>query len=111
MKAESRKAAIAAYKERKSLAGIYALRHAASGRIWVGQTPDLEKVENRIWFSLRLGGHTCRNLQAAWAENAGEGFIFERLEALDHEESRYIRDALLKERMAHWRSSLDAAAT
>ncbi len=61
-----RKAAIAAYKERKTIAGIYVVRCAASGEAWVGQAPNLETIQNRIWFSLRQGSHTCRSLQAAW---------------------------------------------
>ena len=48
-----RKAAVAAYKERKAIPGIYAVRCAATGQAWVGQTPDLTTVRNRIWFSLR----------------------------------------------------------
>jgi hypothetical protein len=41
-KGEDRKAAIAAYKERKSVAGIYVIRCAASGEAWVGQAPNLD---------------------------------------------------------------------
>ena len=48
-----RKAAIAAYKERKTIAGIFVIRCKASPQAWVGQTPNLEKVQNRIWFTLR----------------------------------------------------------
>jgi hypothetical protein len=32
-----RKAAVAAYKERKSACGIYALRCGPSGEVWVGR--------------------------------------------------------------------------
>ena len=49
----------------KTIAGIYAIRCKASPEIWVGQAPNLEKIQNRIWFSLRQGSHTCRSLQAA----------------------------------------------
>jgi hypothetical protein len=38
-----RKAAIAAYKERKTVAGIYVIRCAASGGAWVGQAPNLAR--------------------------------------------------------------------
>ncbi|MET4276026.1 hypothetical protein ABIB68_004682 [Bradyrhizobium sp. F1.2.2] len=48
-----RKAAIAAYRERKTVAGIYVIRCAASGEAWIGQAPNLETIQNRIWFSLR----------------------------------------------------------
>jgi hypothetical protein len=35
-------------------------------------------------------------------------FTFEIVEALADEETPYIRDALLRERLAHWRSILKA---
>lgn len=105
-----KKAAIAAYKERKTAAGIFVVRCKASAEIWVGQAPDLEKIQNRIWFSLRHGGHRCRSLQAAWATHGPESLTFEECERLDDEETPYIRNALLKERMLHWQSRLGAEA-
>lgn len=57
-----RKAAVAAYKERKVEAGAYVVRFTASGQAWVGSAPDLATIGSRIWFSLRQGGNpfcTC----------------------------------------------------
>ncbi|MDD1519388.1 MULTISPECIES: GIY-YIG nuclease family protein [Bradyrhizobium] len=105
-----RKAAIAAYKERKTAVGIYVVRCVATGEAWVGQAFDLEKVANRIWFTLRQGGHPCRALQAAWNAHGAAGLTFAECERLDEEETSYIRDALLKDRMLHWRSDLNAEA-
>ena len=106
----ARKAAIAAYKERKSAPGIFAIRCQATAEIWVGQTPDLEKIQNRIWFTLRQGSHPCRSLQAAWTAHGPDNFAFETCERLEEEETPYIRDALLKERALHWRAELNAEA-
>ena len=103
-----RKAAIAAYKERKTVAGIYVVRCAASGEAWVGQAPNLETIQNRIWFSLRQGSHTCRSLQAAWNRHGEAGLTFGECERLEDEETAYVRNALLKERMLHWLSELKA---
>ncbi|MET4068866.1 hypothetical protein ABID58_003664 [Bradyrhizobium sp. S3.2.6] len=105
-----RKAAIAAYKERKTIAGIYVIRCAASGEAWVGQAPNLETIRNRIWFSLRQGGHPCRSLQAAWNAHGEAGLTFDECERLEDEETAYVRDALLKERGTHWRAELKAEA-
>jgi len=105
-----RKAAIAAYKERKTIAGIFAIRCNASAETWVGQAPNLEKIQNRIWFTLRQGGHPCRSLQAAWTTHGPDSLTFEECERLEEEETAYIRDALLKERMLHWRAQLNAEA-
>lgn len=103
-----RKAAIAAYKERNTIAGIYVVRCAASGQAWVGQAPNLETIRNRIWFSLRQGSHTCRSLQAAWTAHGEAGLSFGECERLEDEESDYVRSALLKERLLHWRDELKA---
>jgi hypothetical protein len=106
----ARKAAIAAYKERKPVAGIFAIRCPATAEVWVGKTPDLEKIQNRIWFTLRQGGHPCRSLQAAWTAHGPDSFAFEACERLEEEETPYIRDARLKERALHWRTELGAEA-
>ena len=105
-----RKAAIAAYKERKAIAGIFMIRSKASAERWVGQTANLEKIQNRIWFSLRQGSHTCRRLQAAWTAHGPDNLSLEVCERLEEEETPYIRDALLKERVKHWRTQLGAEA-
>ncbi|WP_456620463.1 MULTISPECIES: GIY-YIG nuclease family protein [unclassified Bradyrhizobium] len=105
-----RKAAIAAYKERKTIAGIYVIRCAASGEAWVGQAPNLDTIQNRIWFSLRQGNHTCRSLQAAWNAHGEASLTFGECERLEDEETDYVRNALLKERWLHWRAELKAEA-
>jgi hypothetical protein len=107
MKSDDKKAAIAAYKERKSPAGIYAVRCRASGQVWIGQTLDLDKIQNRIWFTLRLGTNSQRDLQSAWTAHGADVFTFEPLEALKEEDLPYVRDGLLKERAVHWRSVLN----
>jgi hypothetical protein len=106
----ARKAAIAACKERKTFAGIFLIRCKATAETWVGQTPNLEKIQNRIWFSLRQGSHPCRSLQATWTTHGPDGLTFEECERLEEEETPYIRDALLKERALHWRAQLGAEA-
>lgn len=111
MKQDIRKAALDAYKERKVAAGVYAIRCTASGQCWVGSAPDLSTIRNRVWFTLRHGSHRRRELQAAWAEQGPEAFVFEAIEALEPaepEESAYIRDRKLKARLDHWREALGA---
>ena len=110
MKAETRKRVIADYKKRTSVAGIYALRCGVTGEVWVGQALDLDKIQNRIWFSLRTGSHINRGLQDAWSTYGDTAFSLEILERLEKEETPYLRDALLKERVAHWRAALNASA-
>ena len=108
MQGQDRRAAIAAYKERKSRAGIYALRCPAAGTIWVGRTLTLETVENRHRFALRMGNAPQAGLQAAWRQYGPDGLVFEVLEVLPEEELDFARDALLKDRLAHWCAALQA---
>ena len=108
MKHEDRKATIAAYRERPVQAGIYALRCTASGECWVGRAPDLATIENRLRFTLRMGGSPHRALQAAWRAHGGESFAFEALERFDDEELGLGRDRILKARHAHWCATLGA---
>ena len=107
MKAEDRKAAIAEYKKRKNAAGVFAIRCAGSDHVWVGQTLNLDTVQNRIWFTLRAGSHSNAELQRAWSAHGGDDVTFEPLEQLEDEELAYVRDKLLKERELHWRAALN----
>ena len=106
MKIDDKKAAIAAWKKRKPATGIFAVRCAALGDAWVGQTLNLDTIQNRIWFSLRVGSHSNHELQAAWTAHGAEAFSFEPLEQLKDEDLSYVRDSLLREREIHWRSTL-----
>jgi hypothetical protein len=108
MKGDDRRAAIAAYKKRDSVAGIYAVRCTSSNQVWVGQTFNLDAIQNRVWFSLRMGSSSNRELQIAWRAHGAESFTLEPIERLKEEESSYVRDALLRERAVHWRSTLGA---
>lgn len=108
MKTPDRKTALTAYKERKTVAGIYALLCRPTGQRWVGRAADLSKIQNRIWFSLRLNGHTHRDLQQAWNAHGAEAFVFEELERIDEESLPYVRERVLKDRLIHWCGRLSA---
>jgi hypothetical protein len=104
-----RRALVAAYKERKSVAGVFALRCAATGETFVGEALDIDKVFNRLIFSLRAGAHPRPRLQAAWSAHGEAAFAFETLERLPEAPSIYARDAALRGRRDHWRKALDAS--
>jgi hypothetical protein len=110
MTRDDRKAAKAAYKERKTVAGIYAVRCRLSGQIWVGQAPDVDTMQNRLWFTLRFGNDPHRSLQAAWTTHGADSFTFEILERLKEEDLPYIRQDLLKGQLAHWQAKLEATS-
>jgi hypothetical protein len=103
-----RKAAIAAWKDRKVEAGIFAIR--CPGGVWLGQAPDISTVQTRHWFSLRLGTHSNRALQAAWQAHGEAGFAFEILELLPDEDDPVARSSQLRDALRRWRNQLGAAA-
>ena len=110
MKQEQRKAAVAAYRERKAVAGIYAVVCHTSGERWIGQALDLSTVQNRQWFTLRQRSHPGTALQAAWNQHGPDAFSLEVIERLEDEALAYVRDGILKERLSHWCSALGAEA-
>jgi hypothetical protein len=105
-----RKAAVAAYRQRKPERGIYAVRCEAAALVWVGRAPDLATIGNRIFFSLRHGGSPHPGLQAVWNEHGAESLAFEVLEVLDSEEIGLGWQRELKRRHADWIVRLGAAA-
>ncbi|CAO3415903.1 GIY-YIG nuclease family protein [Azospirillum endophyticum] len=107
---EDRKAALAAYKERKSVVGVFVVRCASAGAVWVGGAPDLDKIQNRLWFQLKTGGCPHRSLQAAWSAHGAESLTFEVVERLEDEDLPFARAAALKSRVSHWVAALGAEA-
>jgi hypothetical protein len=110
VKREDRKAAIAAYKERKAAAGIYAVRCVATGQCWVGRALDLAAIRTRLWFTLRQGNSPHRSLQASWTAHGPDAFSLAPVETLAEESVAYARDRALRDRLAHWAKVLEAEA-
>jgi len=104
-----KKAALAAYREQKTLAGVYAVRCAPSGQVWVGQAPNIDAIQNRLWFSMRMGSPFHPDMQLAWNTHGAEAMSFEILELVD-EDSAFARKAVLKDKLSYWRDQLSAAA-
>ncbi len=102
MNRDDRKAALQSYRDRAPQAGIYAV-HAA-GQCWIGASPTLDKIENRLRFTLAQGGHPNPALQSA----AAGGLRVEVIEALDPATDPLSVPRLLKERLAHWRQQTGA---
>lgn len=108
MDKQSRRESIAAFKKRKMVSGIFAIRCALSGEVWVGRAPDLDTIWRRLSFELAQGGGRRASLQAAWRSHGEAAFSFEVLEPIE-EEIDYVRDKSLAARLGHWRQALGAA--
>lgn len=104
-----RKAATAAYKEQTPEVGIFAIRCAASGEVWVGSTTALDKRWNRLSFVLRAGSGSTPAIHAAFATHGADALSYEILERFTKADSEAeFRDAWLKARLAHWQARLTA---
>ena len=111
MDRDARKAAVTAYRERKSEPGIYALTCRPTGERWVGRAPDLSTIWNRLAFALRMASTPHRSLQAAAREHGGGAFDFEVIERIEEPDaSPALVGAILKRRLEHWRETLGATA-
>lgn len=110
MDRQDRKAAIAAYKERKSAWGIYAVLCTATGEAWVGHSRHVDSQQNGLWFALKLGGSPHAALQTVWTQQGEAAFRFEELERLRDDFPQLTRLDELKKRQALWCARLQASA-
>ncbi len=110
MDRQDRRAAIAAYKERKPAWGVYAVICNATGEVWVGRSRHVDNQQNGIWFALRMNGGRFPAIQAAWNEHGEAAFRFEELDRLREDYPEIGREDELKKRQALWTARLDATA-
>jgi len=96
------------YKEKRTAAGIYILRCAAAGAVWVGVSQNIAAQENSVRFVLRMGSHPNRDIQAALRAHGGDAFAYEVLERIDDPDLTPIGlSELLKRRERHWVEALE----
>jgi hypothetical protein len=110
MNAQARKAAIAAYKERKPAYGVFAVICNATGEAWVGRSRHVDTEQNGLWFSLRQSSGRHRSLQAAWTLHGEPEFRFEELDRLREDYPEIGRMDELGRRAALWQARLQASA-
>ena len=109
MEKQRRREIANAYKEKKVVQGVFAVRCAPTGQTWLGLSRNLEAQQNSIWFSLRMGSNSNKPMQAAWKQHGEEAFELSTVEVVDTEKlSPYLRQALLRDRLKHWLVEMDA---
>jgi hypothetical protein len=108
MTISSRKAMIAAYKERPVIAGVFAVQCTATGQAWVGISTHIDTHQNGLWFTLKMGGYPFASLQRAWNGHAPTDFRFEQLDRLPEDISALRKGDELKKRAALWAARLQA---
>jgi hypothetical protein len=110
MDRQARRAAVAAYKEKPAAWGVYAVICSATGEAWVGRSRHVDTHQNRLWFSLRMGGERHAALQKAWTEHGEDAFRYEELDRLRADYPAIGREDELKKRQALWTARLQADA-
>ena len=84
---DARKAATAAWKERKAVPGIFRIDCAGSG----------------------MGSHNKPALQAAWRTHGEDSFAFAVVEAFDDPDAAPATHAALKARVQNWADQIGAS--
>jgi hypothetical protein len=59
--------------------GIYAVRHVASGKLYIGSAVDILKRWGEHRYHLDRGTHHSRYLQRAWRKHGPDAFVWEIL--------------------------------
>ena len=109
MDKQSRRDAIRDYKEQVVTRGVFAVRCAPSGQVWVAVSRNLDKQQNSLWSGLKFGSYVNKDVQAAWNAHGEAGLAYEVLEVFDDEAMSPIgRADLAKARLAHWLGELGA---
>jgi hypothetical protein len=106
----NRKEAIAEYKNRKTPRGMFVVRFAENGPVFVDATPDLNAAKNMLLFTLRNGLHTNKQLQAEWNTHGESAFRYEVLEKLEDDLEQMTWRDLLKDKRKEWVARLGALA-
>jgi hypothetical protein len=98
----------AEFKQRSVPRGVYVIRCSATGRVWAGSSPNLNAVQNSLWFQLRGGLSRHASLQAAWKQYGESTFTLEVLERFDDDLSPLLLNQQLNDRKKARGGSLGA---
>lgn len=84
------------YKEELKPMGVYQIVHKPSGKAFIGNSMNLPSAFNRERFTLKLGSHRFKELQADWNKDGEDQFSFEILEEIKPEEGEFATEEVLK---------------
>jgi hypothetical protein len=98
----ARKEVIRKFKERKAALGVFAVRCAATERVWVDSSRNLDAAKNGTWFGLRNGSHRDKSLQEEWNAYGEGAFQYEILERLEDDVHPLAVADRLKEMRSRW---------
>ena len=88
MEKRKRRELLEAYRERKTVGGIYAVRNRRNGKLLVGSAADLRGIRNRFEFAKRTGSGLSLKLKRDWETFGPEAFELEILEELEKKDAQ-----------------------
>ncbi len=99
------------YKDFTPRVGLYKITHLPTGRVFLGASPHVQGMLNRIRFQLQFGSHTNKAMQQDWNQTGADSFSFEVLDELkmQHPDDDSTED--LKELLALWKDKLNLPAS
>ena len=109
MEKQDKKELVSAYKERKVIGGIYAIKNTVNGKKLLLQSADLKGAENRFNFAKETGGCIHLKLQNDWGVLGAGVFEFEILDELEKKDiqtpKQFKED--LEELLEIWMEKMD----
>ena len=109
MDREQKKAVQTAFKEKKSVGGVYCIENIKTGKKLLQTTPNIEAKRNSLEFSQKTNTCSILEIREDWEKFGGDVFVFSVMDELEKEEEQ-TRKAFaedLKELLAIWRQKLD----
>lgn len=88
MEKHNKKEMLTAYKERKVVGGICAVRNTVDGKMLLTAVADIQGYRNRYEFAKSTGSCVHVKLQKDWEKFGPDGFVFEVLEELVKKETQ-----------------------
>lgn len=92
MDKQERKKLADAYKARRAVGGVFAVRNSANGKSLVQYTADLRGSKNRFEFSQATGGCAFMPLQGDYKRYGAGVFKLEVMEELEQKEGQAYTD-------------------
>jgi hypothetical protein len=68
------------YKEAPKEAGVFRITNTANGKVYLGSSLNLHGPLNKHRFTLSMGSHINKALQADWQRFGADAFVFEIVE-------------------------------
>lgn len=98
------------YKDNPPPCGVYAIRCAAAGIVFVQGGMNVHGAIHRNRFELRMGTHSNRRLQQAWKTHGEAAFGFDVIDIVKRREDAPHADLRpqLAELIALWQSEIAA---